>query len=111
MPIPAVVYDQLAAIPRLSLLLQAPLAEYTRFGIGGPASLLVDTADTNAFRQALHLAFHSRVPRIVIGGGTNLIVSDQGYDGLVLRYTGSQIAREESTLVVQSGAVLQDVVD
>src|SRR5204863_3523384 len=49
--------------------------------------------------------------RIVIGGGTNLIVSDNGFDGVVLRYTGSRVARDGMALRVESGAILQDVVD
>lgn len=89
----------------------ALLAAYTRFGIGGPAALLCDTSSEAAFLAALRLVENSALPRLVIGGGTNLIVSDAGFDGVVLRYTGAQIARNGSLLDVQAGAMLQDVVD
>lgn len=111
MPIPAATYDSLAAIPHLELQPDVPLAAITRFSIGGPAAALCQTSDPIAFQQALALTRRADVPAVVIGGGSNLIVSDNGFDGVVLRFTGSEIRREGDTLEVQAGAVLQDVVD
>lgn len=108
--IPAIA-DRLAAIPNLTVLRNSPLSAYTRFRIGGPAALLSDTSDVEAFTQALRLVKDLALPRMVIGGGTNLVVSDSGFDGVVLRFTGAAIAQEGLTLKVESGAVLQDVVD
>ncbi|MGH9581462.1 MAG: UDP-N-acetylmuramate dehydrogenase, partial [Bryobacteraceae bacterium] len=88
-----------------------PLAAYTRFGIGGPASIFCETRDEGAFVEALRTAASFEAPHIVIGGGTNLIVSDAGFDGIVLRYSGSRIVRQQTTLCAESGALLQDVVD
>ncbi len=51
------------------------------------------------------------VPRVIVGGGTNLIVSDEGFDGVVLRYTGSRITRDGMVLHAEAGAILQNVVD
>src|SRR5262249_58226146 len=48
---------------------------------------------------------------VVIGGGTNLIVSDTGYRGLVLRYRGDRLLAANGRVVAQAGAVLQDLVD
>jgi UDP-N-acetylmuramate dehydrogenase len=103
--------SRLSAIRNLKTLTKAPLAEYTRFQIGGPAAVLCDTSDPEAFVAALQIVHDLAVPRIVIGGGTNLVVSDAGFDGVVLRYTGSRITRDGSLLRVESGAVLQNVVD
>jgi UDP-N-acetylmuramate dehydrogenase len=103
--------DRLAALPNTIVLHDAPLAPYTRFGIGGPASLFCDTADAKTFTQALRVVRELALPRMVIGGGTNLVVSDAGFEGVVLRYTGAAIYRTESTLTIEAGAVLQDVVD
>jgi len=100
-----------AAIPGLKVLEQASLASYTRFGIGGPAAIFCDTASETALIAALCLAENLAVPRIVIGGGTNLVVSDGGFEGMVLRFTGSEIVRKGTVLEAQAGAVLQDVVD
>jgi UDP-N-acetylmuramate dehydrogenase len=101
----------LSVIPKARLVEGAPLADYTRFSIGGPAAFLFDTSDETAIVTALRIAVEQRLPHIIIGGGTNLIVADAGFDGVVLRYTGSFIHRNNSLLSVGGSAVLQDVVD
>lgn len=85
----------------------APLAEYTRFGLGGPADLLIETADPEEFIAELRSV---EGPRIVLGGGTNLVVSDDGYRGTVLRYRGDEITRQGDTLFAGAGADLEAIV-
>jgi UDP-N-acetylmuramate dehydrogenase len=102
---------RLAAIPALTVLSDVPLAAYTRFGIGGPAAVFCSTPDEGAFVEALGLAASFAAPRLVIGGGTNLIVSDAGFEGIVLRFTGCAISRHDDCLHAQAGAPLQRVVD
>lgn len=101
----------LAAIPKSRIVESVSLANYTRFSIGGPAALLFDTSDESAFVTALGITAEKQLPRIIIGGGTNLIVSDTGFPGVVLRYAGSAVRRNNSLLAVGAGAVLQEVVD
>jgi len=107
----SVAADRLAAIPNMTVLVQAPLSGYTRFRIGGPAAVLCDTSDVEAFQSALQLAKSLGLPRMVIGGGTNLVVSDTGFEGIVLRFTGANILHYGKALRVESGAILQDIVD
>jgi UDP-N-acetylmuramate dehydrogenase len=102
---------RLAEIPNLTVSTDTPLARYTRFGIGGPADLYAETGTVEAFITAMNLARETGVPTVVIGGGTNLIVSDTGFRGLVLRYRGDQMLAANSRVVAQAGAVLQDLVD
>ena len=102
---------RLAAIPHVTTHVAAPLSQYTRFQIGGPAALLCDIRDADAFREALGVIEGSALPRMVIGGGTNLVVSDAGFDGVVLRFTGDAIRQRGNMLHAQAGAVLQSVVD
>jgi UDP-N-acetylmuramate dehydrogenase len=84
------------------------LSGLTRFGIGGPASRFIETGDETALITALQ---NEAGPWTLIGGGTNIIASDIGFPGLVLRYTGSWIENSGTTVSVQAGAVLQDLVD
>jgi UDP-N-acetylmuramate dehydrogenase len=51
------------------------------------------------------------MPHVVIGGGTNLIVADAGFDGIVLRFAGKKINQVGNRLSVEAGAYLQVVVD
>lgn len=89
----------------------APLAEYTRFGVGGPADLLIDAdTDSDFVRVAAELRAGG-TPTLVIGGGTNLVVSDDGFRGAVLRFTGAEIAVDDHQVTVESGAELQRLVD
>ena len=111
MPVTSAAIERLAAIPNLTVLLQTPLSGHTRFRIGGPAAVLCDAPDTGAFNQALRTVQSVSLPPIVIGGGTNLIVSDAGLDAVILRYAGSRVARDGMLLRVEAGAILQNVVD
>ncbi len=104
-------FIRLSQIPSLQVTRNEPLARHARFGFGGPALLFADTDSEPAFVEALRAAPHCGLPWAVIGGGTNLIVSDAGYRGLVLRYRGAAIWEEDRRLTVQAGAVLQDLVD
>ena len=102
---------RLTAIPELTVLPGAPLSQYTRFAIGGPADIYTETSSTEAFIAALHVARESGRDYVVIGGGTNLIVSDAGFRGIVLRFTARRILQAGERVTADSGAVLQDLVD
>jgi UDP-N-acetylmuramate dehydrogenase len=102
---------ELSRIDDLTVTLDEPLAQHTRFGIGGPASIFADTENEGAFAAALSALHRSSIAWTVIGGGTNLVVSDAGYRGVVLRFRGSSIGLNNERVEVQSGATLQQLVD
>jgi UDP-N-acetylmuramate dehydrogenase len=62
-----------------------PLAPYTTLGIGGPARWFGEAASEDEIVEAADWARGCGVPLFVLGGGSNLLVSDAGFDGLVLR--------------------------
>jgi UDP-N-acetylmuramate dehydrogenase len=62
-----------------------PLAPLTTFGIGGPARWFVEAASEAEIVDALSWAREQSLPLFVLGGGSNLLVSDAGFPGLVLR--------------------------
>jgi UDP-N-acetylmuramate dehydrogenase len=102
---------RLARIEGLAVHENEPLSRHTRFGVGGPAAILADTASEPAFVEALKLLGGSAARWTVIGGGTNLIVSDGGYAGLVLRFRGAELSCAGQRVEAQAGAALQSVVD
>ena len=61
-----------------------PLGPFTTFGIGGPARWFVDAETEDDIVQAADWAREREVRFFVLGGGSNLLVSDGGFDGLVL---------------------------
>ena len=96
----------------LELRVQEPLSAHTRFGIGGPADLLVIARDTPSFIEALNRTRACGLPWVVIGGGTNLIVSDLGFRGVVLKFAADAISIHVAGLVLaDAGAILQNLVD
>lgn len=105
------VAEPLASVKDLKLVRNAPLSQYTRFGIGGPAKLLADAGTEPALLRALEIAGGSGLPFLVIGGGTNLIASDAGFAGIVLRYTARGIRPGANGISADAGAVLQDLVN
>ncbi len=105
------VSSALAAISDLTIREGVPLSQYTRFGLGGPALLLAETANTTSFVAALRIARECGMPYVILGAGSNVVVSDAGFPGLVLRYTASHLRREGCVIHCDTGAVLQDLVD
>lgn len=65
--------------------LNKPLAPFTTFGIGGPARWFFEAASEDDIVEATGWARERGVPLFVLGGGSNLLVADAGFDGLVLK--------------------------
>lgn len=111
MPTTEETHARLAEIPNLTVSTCTPLSRYTRFAIGGPADIYAETSNAEAFIAAMATARASGIPTMVIGGGTNLIVSDRGFRGIVLRYRADRLMAANSRVHADAGAVLQDLVD
>jgi UDP-N-acetylmuramate dehydrogenase len=111
MPVPHSTLQRLAQIPNLTISEHTLLSLYTRFGIGGPADLYIETTDEQSFIAVLNVLRASGAELAVIGGGTNLIVSDAGFRGVVLRLTSGNISSHGRTVTAQAGAELQALVD
>jgi UDP-N-acetylmuramate dehydrogenase len=88
-----------------------PLAELTRFGLGGPADSLVDAGTEEALAAAIEALNATGCPHALIGGGSNLIAPDAGFPGVVLRYTANDIEVNGREIVARAGASLQRLVD
>jgi UDP-N-acetylmuramate dehydrogenase len=103
--------ERLQTIPGLSVRPGALLREYTRFRLGGPCEALLVTTSEAAYRAALEILTGSGLTWTTIGGGTNLIVSDAGYPGLVLQYAAAELAAVAPRVRVDAGADLNALVD
>jgi UDP-N-acetylmuramate dehydrogenase len=62
-----------------------PLASRTSFGIGGPADFFVEMGRPSAIEEAIYGAVQRRIPYMLLGAGTNLLIADAGVEGLVIR--------------------------
>ncbi len=71
-----------------------PLSRHTSFRIGGPADVWVDVTDATEIRRVQQLAAAAGLPLFVLGGGTNVLVSDRGVRGVVV-HLGRPLASVE----------------
>jgi UDP-N-acetylmuramate dehydrogenase len=86
---------------------QVPLAPWTTFELGGPARYFVQTPDEPSLVRALQWAAAEGLEASVLGGGSNLVVADRGYEGLVIQLPGRGVQSwregERVHLRVQAG--------
>ncbi len=84
---------------------KVPLAGMTTFRVGGPAEWLIETRTSDEIVAALQAAHREGAPTTILGGGSNVLVSDAGIRGLVIRPRGGQIQRLDSLHVRADAAV------
>jgi UDP-N-acetylmuramate dehydrogenase len=89
-----------------------PLAPFTTFGIGGPARWFAEATHEDDIAEAAAWSTERSIPLFVLGGGSNLLISDAGFNGLVLRIALGGITAVNSSLdesgsrerILQAGA-------
>lgn len=87
--------------PNLTVLEGVPLKERTTFRIGGPARWFAAVSSSEELCDALEFVEQNRVPFFLLGGGSNLLVSDRGFDGLMIStdLRGIEVVRESESHV------------
>ncbi len=91
---------------------QVSLASFTTFHIGGPARLLAEIHTEEDLKTSFALARERGLPPFVLGAGSNVLVPDDGVEGLVIRMLIDGISCEDPELLVAgAGALWDDVVD
>jgi UDP-N-acetylmuramate dehydrogenase len=99
--------DALAAIDGVSgARRQAPLAELTTWRVGGPADLLCVAETVDGLIGAAKLAASSSLPWLVLGRGSNVLIRDDGIEGLVIVNRSAHLAIEGQTARADSGLLL-----
>ena len=67
------------------VLIQEPMKNHTTFRIGGPAACFVRPQDAGQVERILHICRRYAAPWFVLGNGSNLLVSDRGFDGVSIQ--------------------------
>jgi UDP-N-acetylmuramate dehydrogenase len=80
-----------------------PLGPFTTFGIGGPARWFAEAASEDEVAEACEWARQRGVPLFVLGGGSNVLISDRGFAGLVLRVGIKGIEQDGALFRVGAG--------
>ena len=87
------------------------LAPYTTFGIGGPADFFICARDPETFIRAFNAARELNLNYFVLGGGSNVLISDEGFRGLVIKADLKEITRDGNQVTVGAGVHFDDLVD
>ncbi|MFF4409051.1 UDP-N-acetylmuramate dehydrogenase [Streptoverticillium reticulum] len=88
----------------------APLAPLTTFRLGGPAARLVTAVTDDEVISAVREADASGTPLLIIGGGSNLVISDKGFEGTALRIATEGFALDGTSLELAAGENWSDAV-
>lgn len=90
-----------------------PMAGHTTLGVGGPADIYIEAADEDELSALMVYVSSKRLPWLVLGDGANLLVSDKGIRGVVIRLGDAfqQISVEGSVITAGSAARISRVAD
>ncbi len=86
------------------------LSKYTTFKIGGPAKFFCVVENIDEIKEALEFAEKNKLKIFVLGGGSNLLISDKGFDGLVIRIMNQELGIKNNKIFVGSGLSLAKLV-
>jgi len=86
------------------------LKRYTTFKIGGPAKYFFKVRTRKGLIKKIQMAKELNLPFFILGGGSNLLVSDKGYKGVVIKIENPYINLQKNKITVGAGTKLGDVV-
>jgi UDP-N-acetylmuramate dehydrogenase len=86
------------------------LADHTTLRLGGPARRLLRAETDDELIEAVRAVDHAGQPLLVLGGGSNLVVADAGFDGVVVQVATRGVQRSGDLITVAAGEVWDDTV-
>ena len=95
------------------MIFDEPLAKHTSFGIGGPATCMVFPKSREEVSTLLKYASEKNISAIFIGSGSNILVCDKGFDGIVISLKKSfknLSIKQNSMIIVEAGVMLGTMV-
>jgi UDP-N-acetylmuramate dehydrogenase len=88
-----------------------PISSLTSFKTGGPARYLITPEDLHEVESVLSFASENKIPLLTIGKGTNILVSDRGFDGIVLTTQRlNRISVENEQVTCESGVRISNLI-
>jgi UDP-N-acetylmuramate dehydrogenase len=88
-----------------TILVDEPMSKHTNMRIGGPAALYLNASDPDELKDAIEIANKENIPWFVFGGGSNMLVSDDGFDGLMIQIGFRDVKVREKTIIADAGAI------
>lgn len=93
-------------LPEPLIIENVPLAGFTTLGIGGPAKYFLEVTSADMLAPAILWAERRQLPLLILGGGSNVVIADEGFAGLVLHMAigGIESRLENQRAIVKAGA-------
>jgi UDP-N-acetylmuramate dehydrogenase len=88
-----------------------PLKKWTTFRIGGPAKYFFIAKNEKDLIKAIDLAKKFKIPYFILGNGSNLLVSDKGYYGLVIKVNYQKLEIENCKIIAGAGLLLSELLE
>ena len=82
------------------------LAPYTIYKIGGSARFFVEAGSAEHLREAVAFAIEKHIPFVILGAGSNVLISDKGFNGVVIRMTGGTVTTEGERMHIDAGVMM-----
>lgn len=94
----------------LNIKQNVPLAPLTTFKVGGPAKYFAEVINLQEFEEALAFARDKNLKAFVLGGGSNVVISDSGFDGLVIVMKNKECEIKDTEIICGAGLPLSELV-
>jgi len=86
------------------------LAPYTIYKIGGAARYFAEAKNVDDLREALAYAAEKKTPFFILGAGSNVLIADKGYEGMIIRMTGGSVLADGERVIADAGVMMARVV-
>lgn len=83
-----------------------PMSKHTNFRIGGPARFFAEVKSVEELKAAIEIARGGGTPFCILGGGSNLLVADAGFDGIVIKIAMREITVNNNRVQAEAGALM-----
>ena len=87
------------------------LKQYTTFKIGGPARYFYTAKTKNNLIKSVQVALKLKLPFFVLAGGSNILIKDEGFNGLVIKNEAGSFKIEKEKVIAESGASLAEITE
>ena len=86
------------------------LAKYTTYKIGGPADYFISIKNYEELKKALRFAEDNSLPIFILAGGSNVLFSDDGFRGLVIKIDNKELNVNSNEITAGAGVLMNDLV-
>ncbi|MBN2105673.1 UDP-N-acetylmuramate dehydrogenase [bacterium] len=106
-------FQSLKKVSRGTICIDEPMSKHTSYQIGGPADIFIWPEDQEDTAAVINFCNREGIPRFVIGNGTNLLVSDRGYRGVMINVTKafSKVSCKGNVVTTGTGVTLNHLIE